>query len=411
MSEHHHAHPQDFSDTLKSFDGEAAAYRRVFDALNQQFGSAQAMLVSTFPRGGTQILQPSHVPEEFLRQYSKGLFTADGPTWQAVQKNRPVTGNECVPSGTLEESSFYKQLMQPNNLGHVLAVRVPGPVFDGYPAALHLYREASERPFTGEDVKRIAPLAEDLGHAIQRAREARTHHACGERPAWERGDFGRQFIFDRHGRQATIYDRKASVDDQLRQAIKELVEQRLEHVNGDSVVSDRVELTDSRGEVWAFRAIVHREFPALGDGPYVFLCLPPAACEWNAVRPGDFTADAEVARLVPTLKFMQQEFHRSPTLDEISAKAHLSPFHFHRRFTELLGQTPKHFLLACQIEQAKRMLMERKVALAEIAAECGFAHQSHFTSRFKQATGLTPTRWRRFASEMASEEVPAGQTA
>jgi AraC family transcriptional regulator len=49
--------------------------------------------------------------------------------------------------------------------------------------------------------------------------------------------------------------------------------------------------------------------------------------------------------------------------------------------------------------------MERKVALAEIAAECGFAHQSHFTSRFKQATGLTPTRWRRFATELASEEA------
>jgi len=83
------------------------------------------------------------------------------------------------------------------------------------------------------------------------------------------------------------------------------------------------------------------------------------------------------------------KFGRSPTLDEISAKAHLSPFHFHRRFTELLGLTPKHFLLSCQISQAKRMLMERKVALADIAAECGFAHQSHFTSRFKQATGLT----------------------
>jgi AraC family transcriptional regulator len=37
--------------------------------------------------------------------------------------------------------------------------------------------------------------------------------------------------------------------------------------------------------------------------------------------------------------------------------------------------------------------------LAEIATACGFAHQSHFTSRFKQATGLTPTRWRRFAQE------------
>jgi AraC family transcriptional regulator len=38
--------------------------------------------------------------------------------------------------------------------------------------------------------------------------------------------------------------------------------------------------------------------------------------------------------------------------------------------------------------------------LVEIANFCGFAHQSHFTSRFKQATGLTPTGWRRLCDEL-----------
>jgi AraC family transcriptional regulator len=96
---------------------------------------------------------------------------------------------------------------------------------------------------------------------------------------------------------------------------------------------------------------------------------------------------------------MQDHFSKGPTLVSISKTVHLSPFHFHRRFTELLGITPKHFLLDCQIEEAKRMLVAREKGLAEIATACGFAHQSHFTSRFKQATGLTPTRWRRLASE------------
>ena len=87
-----------------------------------------------------------------------------------------------------------------------------------------------------------------------------------------------------------------------------------------------------------------------------------------------------------------------PTLTEIARQVHLSPFHFHRRFAELLGLTPKHYLLECQITQAKQELLARKKELAQIATDCGFAHQSHFTSRFKQATGLTPTRWRRLAS-------------
>src|SRR5205823_982242 len=89
---------------------------------------------------------------------------------------------------------------------------------------------------------------------------------------------------------------------------------------------------------------------------------------------------------------METEFHRGPKLPEIAKQVHLSPFHFHRRFTELLGITPKEFLLDCQIDQAKKQFLAREKDLAEIATACGFAHESHFTSRFKQATGLTPAR-------------------
>jgi AraC family transcriptional regulator len=40
----------------------------------------------------------------------------------------------------------------------------------------------------------------------------------------------------------------------------------------------------------------------------------------------------------------------------------------------------------------------------DIASSCGFAHQSHFTSRFKQATGLTPTRWRKLVQKNQESE-------
>ena len=150
--------------------------------------------------------------------------------------------------------------------------------------------------------------------------------------------------------------------------------------------------------------MTYKTYPAIGDGPYVLFCMQPNCAEWGAVRPTDFAADAELSRLVPALKFMQAEFHRSPTLGEIAKTVHLSPFHFHRRFAELLGLTPKHYLLECQITEAKLQLLARKKELAQIATDCGFAHQSHFTSRFKQATGLTPTRWRRLATEAHRSE-------
>jgi AraC family transcriptional regulator len=150
--------------------------------------------------------------------------------------------------------------------------------------------------------------------------------------------------------------------------------------------------------LWTFRAVTYSRYPGVRDGQVVVFCLQPTCGEWALVRPQDMAADQEVARLIPSLKFMRHEFHRGPTLTEIAKVVHLSPFHFHRRFAELLGLTPKHYLLECQITQAKRELLARKKELAQVATDCGFAHQSHFTSRFKQATGLTPTRWRRLAS-------------
>jgi AraC-like DNA-binding protein len=389
----------DLSTALREFDGETASYRRIFQAVSEQIPCEQIILTSSFPRGGTQILQPANLPESFSKAYVKGAFTEDAPTWQAIVKENPVADDDCVPSGSLEGNRYYLELMKPAGFRHVAAVRVTGPVLKGYPGALHLYRSEASGPFSKDDLRTLGLIAAELSAVIIPFREGRVSDTCGQPLPWERSDVQRQFVFDRTGRSILFFDKKKPLESELQHAVKQLVTSRLEAVNGEAVHVDRIELRDSHGEVWHFRLVVHKEFPALGEGPYVFLCSQPPSCEWNAVRPGDFQADAEVARMVPTLRFMQSEFPRTPTLDEIAAKAHLSPFHFHRRFTELLGQTPKHFLLACQIARAKKMLMERKVGLAEIASECGFAHQSHFTSRFKQATGLTPTKWRRHATE------------
>ena len=152
------------------------------------------------------------------------------------------------------------------------------------------------------------------------------------------------------------------LDEALRTGLRQELQQRLTDLDksGAAKSAKRVLLRDHHGELWAFRAAAYGQFPALGEGAFVFFCSQPDAQEWSVLRPVDFAADAEMSRLIPTLRLMQQEFSRMPTLGEISAKARLSPFHFHRRFSELLGQTPKHFMLDCQIRHAKWALMERK---------------------------------------------------
>jgi AraC-like DNA-binding protein len=371
----------------------------MFDQIRTQIPSAEVMIVTTLPRGSLQIAQPQRLPETIVRGYGKELHAYDRLTWRAIEKGSAVRAADAWESGQFDSSRYNTEFMAPNSFRFAAAAPLKAPVFEGYPGAIHLYRTADQGAFSRDDLDALNEVATKLDAAIAQARASRKARPTVETEKLKRRAGSRNFIFDKQVQPVRAGADPKVLDERVRQQMLQIVRQRFDHINGKAVVGDRVALPDSHGDLWVFRVVTHRQYPALGEGPFVFFCQQPAITDWSALRPADFQADNELARLVPAIKFMETEFHRGPTLGEIAKQVHLSPFHFHRRFTELLGITPKHFLLDCQIDQAKKQLLSREKDLAEIATACGFAHQSHFTSRFKQATGLTPTRWRRFALE------------
>jgi len=373
-------------------------YRQIFDVIAKAIPSAQVVLVSSLPRGGTQIVQPSNCPEILVKGYNRELHAEDRLTWQVISKGKPLRGATVWGAADYESSRYAQELLEPAGLRCAAAAPLKAPVLAGYPGALHLYRKLGDPSFTEAELGQLADFASQLDDGIDEVRETR-HAAETEQTPWSHFGAQRQLAIDAKGKQHLAVTGQP-LDQRLMQQIQQHAHHRLANLGDEDIPADRLQLPDSRGDLWILRAVTFNTYPALGDGPFVFFCVQPDAWEWDAVRVADVQADPEMSRLIPAVKFMHDEFGRSPTLDEIAAKAHLSPFHFHRRFTDLLGQTPKHFLLACQIHRAKELLVERKKELAEIAKECGFAHQSHFTSRFKQATGLTPTRWRRLANDL-----------
>ncbi|HEY7088713.1 MAG TPA: AraC family transcriptional regulator [Tepidisphaeraceae bacterium] len=388
------------SSFLKTAKGEVLPYRQLFEMLRPALPFAEAVVVSSLPRGGLHIVQPARLPEDLIKTYGRELHTHDRLTWQAIARGRGVRAEDAFGGEDFSSSPFRRTFMEPNGFAHAAAAPLTAPVLDGYPGALHLYREAAQGPFTDEELEYLTEFAHELNDAILRTRHSRHDHSS-QSPYVAHSSPVRQFIYD-SSLQPVLPQADASVlpDERLRENILQDARKRLDHVNGESLSADRVPLPDSRGDLWNFRVVTHASYPALAQqGPVVFFCLAPATCDWSMLRPADFQADNEIARLIPALRFMREQFHRGPTLVEIAKTVHLSPFHFHRRFTELLGITPKHFLLDCQIMQSKKDLLAGTKDLVTIAKECGFAHQSHFTSRFKQATGLTPTRWRKMAME------------
>ncbi|WP_171060653.1 AraC family transcriptional regulator [Poseidonocella sp. HB161398] len=82
------------------------------------------------------------------------------------------------------------------------------------------------------------------------------------------------------------------------------------------------------------------------------------------------------------------------TIAAIAADLGMSRSGFFAAFRAATDQTPHQWLSAERLRRARQMLVSGERSIADIALDCGFADQSHFTRQFTRATGLSPGRWR-----------------
>jgi AraC family transcriptional regulator len=76
-------------------------------------------------------------------------------------------------------------------------------------------------------------------------------------------------------------------------------------------------------------------------------------------------------------------------VDALARIAGLSPFHFSRSFTRLVGITPYRYVVRARLKRARELLREGRLSFAEIAAETGFADQSHLARWVRRVHGAT----------------------
>jgi AraC-like DNA-binding protein len=95
--------------------------------------------------------------------------------------------------------------------------------------------------------------------------------------------------------------------------------------------------------------------------------------------------------------FMRHAYDRPVNLGEISARAHLSPYHFLRVHRRAYGETPHEFLTRLRVERAKTLLARGSHNVTEACFEVGFSSLGSFSALFAGRVGLSPSEYRRHA--------------
>jgi AraC-like DNA-binding protein len=98
-------------------------------------------------------------------------------------------------------------------------------------------------------------------------------------------------------------------------------------------------------------------------------------------------------RAVSLMKdYLEARYVAGARLAELVNLTQLDRAYLIRAFRKVVGIPPHRYLIQIRVREAKRLIREGR-SLAEVAAETGFADQSHLTRHFKGLTGLTPGRY------------------
>jgi AraC-like DNA-binding protein len=99
-------------------------------------------------------------------------------------------------------------------------------------------------------------------------------------------------------------------------------------------------------------------------------------------------------RAVETALWIDAHSQAEIELEDIARQAGVSPFHFLRLFSAVLGVTPHQYLVRSRLRRAARHLADDDKAVTDIAYDVGFNDLSNFVRTFHRAAGVSPTKFR-----------------
>jgi AraC family transcriptional regulator len=166
-------------------------------------------------------------------------------------------------------------------------------------------------------------------------------------------------------------------------------------------------LHPKEGRVAALLASMHREVASghateesLDDGFLLVASellrfrseLRRAAARVPATRAG---TKAELFRRLTRARSIVEESLSEPlSLQAIAAAACLSPYHLHRLFSRVFGETPHRYAVRRRMDRARRLLTQTDMPVTEVCLESGFQSLGSFSTLFRKENGCSPQQFR-----------------
>jgi len=100
-------------------------------------------------------------------------------------------------------------------------------------------------------------------------------------------------------------------------------------------------------------------------------------------------------RLSPALTFINQNYDKSITNEQLAELCDLSTTHFRRLFKEQMGISPMHYRENIRIHWAIKLLESQMFTISEVADRLGYSDIYHFSKVFKRHTGNSPSFYKK----------------
>lgn len=102
-----------------------------------------------------------------------------------------------------------------------------------------------------------------------------------------------------------------------------------------------------------------------------------------------------IGRVNRTIDYVRQNLRGDLHLETLARVASFSPYHFHRVFKSVVGETVNDYVRRLRVQSAASQLIANpEKTITEIAVSCGFLSPSAFAREFRQHFGVSASQFR-----------------